>query len=336
MLAKYFMIIMALVALPVYLYADTGALSGKVISENTGQPIPGVTVFLEGTTFGAITDVDGAFRFENVPVGEYNIRVEFIGFESSVIENIQVNAGDNEPLSIPLMESIPGDDVEVTVPIEKKEQDQKPHEIKIVDPPIEPIEVIEEPVLEPVEVIEEPVDEVVEIDMNLSQYGTIVFNVPDTLELDQTVVIHLALSPTVPLQDIERHVTEEGALKNRRIRISKIMTADLKGTGFEIIPITESMQAINMEDITDWRWEVTAMKPGTRHLHLTVNTVVEIDGQERTRTIHSHSELITIHVSMQQRISGFVAGNWKWLWSAILVPLAGWVWENRKRRKINA
>ena len=336
MLAKNFILIIVLCVFPVSLFADTGILTGKVVSETTGEPIPGVNVFLEGTSLGAITDIEGLFRFENVPIGEYNLRIEFIGFESSIIENIEVSEGDNEELFIPLEDSPIGEDVEVSVPIEKKERDLTPDEVKIIEPPIEPIEVIEEPVVEPVEVIEAPVEEPVEIDMNLSQYGTIVFNVPDTLGLNQTVVIHLALSPTVPLQDIERHVTEEGALKNRRIRISKIMTADLKGTGFEIIPITETMQAINMEDITDWRWEVTAMKPGTRHLHLTVNTVVEIDGQERTRTIHSHSELITIHVSMQQRISGFVAGNWKWLWSAILVPFAGWLWENRKRRKMKS
>ncbi len=322
MSGRYIILIIVLCVVTFSLYADTGTLTGKIVYETTGEPIPGVNVFLEGTDFSMITDIDGEFRIENIPVGEYNLRVEFIGYQETLFENIRIDSRQTETLFIPLKFEPAGENIEVSRPIERKQRDMIPDEVKIIEPRIDPVEVIEE-----------PVSEAVKIDMNISQYGTIVFNVPEALTLNQTVVIHLALSPTVPLQDIERHVTEEGALKNRRIRISKIMTADLKGSGFEIIPITESMQAINMDDITDWRWEVTALKPGSRHLHLTVNTIVEIDDQERIRTIHSHSELINIHVSMQQQISIFVAGNWKWLWSAIFVPFAGWIWESRKRRK---
>jgi hypothetical protein len=44
------------------------------------------------------------------------------------------------------------------------------------------------------------------------------------------------------------------------------------------------------------------------------------------------SEEIKIVVTWQQKVSVFVGENWKWLWTTILVPLLGWLWERRKNK----
>ena len=44
-----------------YMQAQDRTVSGKVTDE-TGQPLPQVTVFLKGTTTGTPTDVDGNYR----------------------------------------------------------------------------------------------------------------------------------------------------------------------------------------------------------------------------------------------------------------------------------
>jgi TonB-linked SusC/RagA family outer membrane protein len=42
-------------------YAQTRNISGKVTDSDTGQGLPGVSVFLKGTSSGTVTDVDGRF-----------------------------------------------------------------------------------------------------------------------------------------------------------------------------------------------------------------------------------------------------------------------------------
>ena len=61
----------------------TVKISGKVTDKN-GQPLPGVSVFLEGTTVGTSTDIDGKYEL-NVPVGvAVRVVCSFIGMKNVV------------------------------------------------------------------------------------------------------------------------------------------------------------------------------------------------------------------------------------------------------------
>ncbi len=74
------------------LAATTGKLSGKVINEETGEPLPGVAVSIEGTRMGALTDDNGEYIILNVPVGTYTIKASLIGFAQVEISNVSVSA----------------------------------------------------------------------------------------------------------------------------------------------------------------------------------------------------------------------------------------------------
>ena len=49
-----------------------GSIEGKVTDVNTGESLIGVTIAVEGTSYGTVTDVDGHYSLE-LPVGSYNI-----------------------------------------------------------------------------------------------------------------------------------------------------------------------------------------------------------------------------------------------------------------------
>jgi iron complex outermembrane receptor protein len=56
-------------------------LSGKVIDKSTGLPIIGATVFIDGTTEGALTDIDGKFQFEASVALPFDLVIHFMGYE---------------------------------------------------------------------------------------------------------------------------------------------------------------------------------------------------------------------------------------------------------------
>lgn len=164
--------------------------------------------------------------------------------------------------------------------------------------------------------------------------GNLVFNVPDTMKLNSSQGIHLVLSVDRTVAALRKIIKEDGVLRERSVQVSQIMAADLKGPGFKVENINPALQVVNFSGETEWRWEITAIKPGVQRLYLTLNAIVNIDGQERPYTLMTHQEEINIYVTIRQKISGFVGENWEWLWSAVLVPFIGWLWEyKRKKRK---
>lgn len=64
--------------------AQTEKASGTVVSES-GEPIVGAAVMIEGTQIGTITDVDGHFSFTEIPVNASKIKVSYLGMQSKTV-----------------------------------------------------------------------------------------------------------------------------------------------------------------------------------------------------------------------------------------------------------
>ena len=67
-----------------------GSISGKVIDAETYQPLPGVVVRVLHTSFGAITDVDGAFSIHRIPTGRYSLTAQSIGYHPQTMADVVV------------------------------------------------------------------------------------------------------------------------------------------------------------------------------------------------------------------------------------------------------
>jgi outer membrane receptor for Fe3+-dicitrate len=68
----------------------TGKIAGFVKDAETGDPLPGVNLVLEGTTMGAATDVDGYYFVINVPPGRYVLRAMMMGYQTQSV-TVSVN-----------------------------------------------------------------------------------------------------------------------------------------------------------------------------------------------------------------------------------------------------
>jgi outer membrane receptor protein involved in Fe transport len=69
----------------------TGKIAGKVTDAETGDPLPGANVILEGTTMGAATSLDGDYVILNVPPGTSTVKATMIGYGDFIVSNVRVN-----------------------------------------------------------------------------------------------------------------------------------------------------------------------------------------------------------------------------------------------------
>ena len=103
-----------LISLPIFMFGQTsGKITGKV-ADMDGNPLQGANIVVEGTSLGSASDESGAFVILDVPVGNYTLRCDYIGFSSLKISNISVSSGLTTGQDFGLVKSaIEGDVVEV-------------------------------------------------------------------------------------------------------------------------------------------------------------------------------------------------------------------------------
>ncbi len=92
MLRKFVGLFVVCLLLSSYAFAQDGKLRGRVTDRETGAALIGANVFLEETTLGAATDINGDFIMLSVPPGTYTVRVSFIGYAPIIMSNVRVNA----------------------------------------------------------------------------------------------------------------------------------------------------------------------------------------------------------------------------------------------------
>ena len=92
--------------------AQTGAVTGTVVSAQTGEPPSAAQVSLEGTGLGALTQSNGRFLILRVPAGTYTVNAVLIGFASGSAQ-VTVSSGESavvelrmEPQAISLSEIV--------------------------------------------------------------------------------------------------------------------------------------------------------------------------------------------------------------------------------------
>jgi len=69
-------------------YSQT-QIAGKVIEQSTNSPLEGVSIFIEGTTIGTISDLEGKFILK-CEEGTYTIIAKYISYKNQTVKNIKV------------------------------------------------------------------------------------------------------------------------------------------------------------------------------------------------------------------------------------------------------
>ncbi len=93
---------------------NTQKVQGLVTDKESGIPLIGVTVVMVGSeSTGAITDTQGVFYLESVPVGRQQFRFSYVGYQDVVTEGIIISSQRTENLQIALQKGITIGNVEI-------------------------------------------------------------------------------------------------------------------------------------------------------------------------------------------------------------------------------
>ncbi len=90
-------------AAPQVFAQNTGKLTGRVTDADTGESLLGANVFLIGTGRGDATDIDGRFTVLGVPVGAYDVRISFVGYQTETRAGVEINSGYTREIEVALM-----------------------------------------------------------------------------------------------------------------------------------------------------------------------------------------------------------------------------------------
>ncbi len=87
-------------------FAQTaGKISGTVTDADNGEPLIGVNVVVENTYLGAATDMDGKYFILNVPPGTYRVKFMLMGYQTKVIEGVDVSVNRTRTLDVKLQQT---------------------------------------------------------------------------------------------------------------------------------------------------------------------------------------------------------------------------------------
>ena len=80
-----------------------GTISGKVTDMSTGEPMEFVNVTIskkDGTELpmGTMSEIDGSYKLTGLPVGEYDVKFSFVGYDANVVNVAIASSSENVAL----------------------------------------------------------------------------------------------------------------------------------------------------------------------------------------------------------------------------------------------
>lgn len=119
---------MALLFISQLTFAQAKVVSGTVIASDTNEPLPGVSVVIQGTTTGTVTDLDGKYHIE-VPNNDAVLIYSYIGMNTQTF-----NVGGQTTIDVMLEAGIDLDEFVVTAMGITREKKSLGYATQEVDP----------------------------------------------------------------------------------------------------------------------------------------------------------------------------------------------------------
>ncbi len=167
-----------------------------------------------------------------------------------------------------------------------------------------------------------------------SARASIAYNAPSEMRVDETVTVELLLNPILSEDKLKEQISEPGAVRTSDVQITPLMKARLVPQDKSAFLIAarpdeeHAVQVISGTETTKWSWNVTAQKPGTQRLTISLSRLVKYDNDELWREVGEYEADIVVQVTP---LGWLKTSGWKWI-AGILI-LVGIIAVSRRLAK---
>ena len=98
---------MALFACFLFGQSDSiGTVKGRVLDADNQLPLAGANITIKSTTIGAVSDEEGYFSIDKIPMGDYTVTISYMGYKAQNKADIWVRPNGYDFLSFKLESSV--------------------------------------------------------------------------------------------------------------------------------------------------------------------------------------------------------------------------------------
>lgn len=170
-----------------------------------------------------------------------------------------------------------------------------------------------------------------EIDTEIAALRTasIAFDTPAKIGIHETVVVTLNMSFDLSQAELKGLLGSAGPSDSAQIPAAPEMQATLlPSSGLNVTPLqSDSPKVVPSTGVAYWKWNVEGSARGRHTLALTITAVMIGAPGMPGYNIKTFSRDLEVEVSAPEAAREFAADNWQWLWTVLVVPLAGLLWR---------
>ena len=81
---------------------------GTITDQTSKFPLPGANISLTNgdESFGTTSNASGVFEAKNLPLGRYQLTVSFMGYETFLQKNIDLESGKEKVMNVEMIEKV--------------------------------------------------------------------------------------------------------------------------------------------------------------------------------------------------------------------------------------
>ena len=103
---KYFLFIIIFSSFLLCQSDPAGIVKGRVLDADSQLPLIGANIIIKSTNIGLVSDEEGYFTIDQIPMGDYTVTISFMGYKTQNKADIWVRPNGYEFLNIKLESSV--------------------------------------------------------------------------------------------------------------------------------------------------------------------------------------------------------------------------------------
>jgi hypothetical protein len=161
--------------------------------------------------------------------------------------------------------------------------------------------------------------------------GALAWDPPGTMRVGNMERISVRIGDeNVALETLLDGLKPRNIILDLAIRMSTRMRVRLlaENKDFRIEALSSEDQYIFSGETGRWDFSVTPQRSGRRRLRLLASMRIDVDGQEELADLPAYEREVIVAVAPLYSASRFLKTNWKWIVTALILPVAGWLFLN--------